>query len=133
MNINDVFNVDLTGCFTSSEIITNVSLALELPNAKEKKINLSIRDVQAYDPEPKPVELDEEGNPIVPEKKERPRKKDRADRPNKGEKRAKKDGEEEIVADKASSMGTSIGDILAAKLQPAIEVETVSDNAETNE
>lgn len=42
---NSVFNVDLTGCFTSSEIITNVSLALELPNAKEKKINLKFNDM----------------------------------------------------------------------------------------
>lgn len=48
-------------------------------NIPEKKINLSIRDVQAYDPEPKPVELDEEGNPILPEREgqtsqERPRR-----------------------------------------------------------
>lgn len=42
---NSVFNVDLTGCFTSSEIITNVSLALELPNARQKKINLKFNDM----------------------------------------------------------------------------------------
>ena len=65
-------------------------------------------------------------------KKERPRKKDRGERPAK-EKRVKKDAEDEIVADKAASMGTSIGDILAAKLQPAIEVNADSAESETNE
>ncbi len=133
VHISQISNQRISSAADCLKIGQKVMAKIIDTNIEEKKINLSIRDVQAYDPEPKPVELDEEGNPIVPEKKERPRKKDRADRPNKGEKRAKKDGEEEIVADKASSMGTSIGDILAAKLQPAIEVETVSDNAETNE
>lgn len=99
-------------------------------NIEARRINLSIRDVQAYDPEPKPVELDEAGNPIVKEKKERPRKKDRGERSEKGERRVKNDAEPEIIADKESSMGTSIGDILAAKLQPAIEVNSDTESEE---
>lgn len=45
MYTNDMFTIDLTGCFTSSEIITNVSLALELPNARDKRINLKFREM----------------------------------------------------------------------------------------
>ncbi|MBQ3102562.1 hypothetical protein IJC60_06125 [bacterium] len=45
MYTNDMFTIDLTGCFTSSEIITNVSLALELPNARDKRINLKFKEM----------------------------------------------------------------------------------------
>lgn len=84
-------------------------------NIPEKRINLSIRDVQAYDPEPKPVELDEEGNPV--EKKfDRPRKKDRNDRQQRPRKEKPQEDVETFVQEVTSS-GTSIGDILAAKMQ----------------
>lgn len=100
-------------------------------NIAEKKINLSIRDVQEYNPEPKPVEYDENGNPIVPEKKERPRRKPRVEnaegengeapvkeRKPRAEKKARKENKEEtVVADVESSIGTSLGDLLAAQLQ----------------
>lgn len=132
VHISQISNQRISSAADCLKIGQKVMAKIIDTNIAEKKINLSIRDVQAYDPEPKPVELDEEGNPIVPEKKERPRKKDRGERPAK-EKRVKKDAEDEIVADKASSMGTSIGDILAAKLQPAIEVNADSVESETNE
>ena len=132
VHISQISNQRISSAADCLKIGQKVMAKIIDTNIAEKKINLSIRDVQAYDPEPKPVELDEEGNPIVPEKKERPRKKDRGERPAK-EKRVKKDAEDEIVADKASSMGTSIGDILAAKLQPAIEVNADSEESETNE
>lgn len=100
-------------------------------NIEEKKINLSIRDVQEYNPEPKPVEYDEDGNPIVPEKKERPRRKPRTEnaegengeapvreRKPRGERKPRKENKEEtVVADVESSIGTSLGDLLAAQLQ----------------
>ena len=88
-------------------------------NIPEKKINLSIREVQAYDPEPKPEELDENGNPIVRERKERKHK----DKGPKGEKKNRHSEDNEIHGDKVpASMGTSIGDILASKLQGMPEV-----------
>ncbi len=104
-------------------------------NIAEKKINLSIRDVQEYNPEPKPVEYDEDGNPIVPEKKERPRRKPRAEaqegengeapvreRKPRGERKPRRENKEEtVIADVESSIGTSLGDLLAAQLQ---DVET---------
>ncbi len=133
VHISQISNQRISSAADCLKIGQKVMAKIIDTNIAEKKINLSIRDVQAYDPEPKPVELDEEGNPIVPEKKERPRKKDRGERPAKSEKRAKKDAENEIVADTAVSMGTSIGDILAAKLQPTIEVNTDSEESETNE
>lgn len=131
VHISQISNQRISSAADCLKIGQKVMAKIIDTNIAEKKINLSIRDVQAYDPEPKPVELDEEGNPIVPEKKERPRKKDRGERPAK-EKRVKKDAEDEIIADKAAPMGTSIGDILAAKLQPAIEVNTDSEESETN-
>ena len=133
VHISQISNQRISSAADCLKIGQKVMAKIIDTNIAEKKINLSIRDVQAYDPEPKPVELDEEGNPIVPEKKERPRKKDRGERPAKSEKRAKKDAENEIVADAEVSMGTSIGDILAAKLQPTIEVNTDSEESETNE
>ena len=133
VHISQISNQRISSAADCLKIGQKVMAKIIDTNIAEKKINLSIRDVQAYDPEPKPVELDEEGNPIVPEKKERPRKKDRGERPAKSEKRVKKDAENEIVADAAVSMGTSIGDILAAKLQPTIEVNTDSEESETNE
>jgi len=88
-------------------------------NIPEKKINLSIREVQAYDPEPKPEELDENGNPIVRERKERKHK----DKGAKGERKNRRTEDNEIHGDKVpASMGTSIGDILASKLQGMPEV-----------
>ena len=125
VHISQISNQRISSAADCLKIGQKVMAKIIDTNIPEKKINLSIRDVQAYDPEPKPVELDEDGNPILPERKERPRKKDRGDRPAKGEKRARKDSEEEVIADQASSMGTSIGDILASKLQPAIEVNAV--------
>ena len=132
VHISQISNQRISSAADCLKIGQKVMAKIIDTNIAEKKINLSIRDVQAYDPEPKPVELDEDGNPIVPEKKERPRKKDRGERPAK-EKRVKKDAEDEVIADKAAPMGTSIGDILAAKLQPAIEVNTDSEESETNE
>ena len=132
VHISQISNQRISSAADCLKIGQKVMAKIIDTNIAEKKINLSIRDVQAYDPEPKPVELDEDGNPIVPEKKERPRKKDRGERPAK-EKRVKKDAEDEVIADKAAPMGTSIGDILAAKLQPAIEVNADSEESETNE
>ena len=126
VHISQISNQRISSAADCLKIGQKVMAKIIDTNIPEKKINLSIRDVQAYDPEPKPVELDEEGNPILPERKDRPRKKDRGDRPAKGDKqRTRKDAEETYVADQASSMGTSIGDILASKLQPAIEVNAV--------
>ena len=133
VHISQISNQRISSAADCLKIGQKVMAKIIDTNIPEKKINLSIRDVQAYDPEPKPVELDEDGNPILPERKERPRKKDRGDRPAKGEKRARKDSEEEVIADQASSMGTSIGDILASKLQPAIEVNAVLETDTTEE
>lgn len=43
-NNNDVFVIDLTGCMGTEEIINSISLALEIPNAANKKINLKFKD-----------------------------------------------------------------------------------------
>lgn len=113
VHISQISNQRIASAADCLKIGQKVMAKIIDTNIPEKKINLSIRDVQAYDPEPKPEELDENGNPIVPEKKERKHK----DRPAKGEKKAKK-AEDEVVIDNApASMGTSIGDILASKLQ----------------
>lgn len=96
-------------------------------NIPEKRINLSIRDVQAYDPEPKPVELDEEGNPIE-KKSEKPRKKDRTDKQPRARKEKTQDESETFVQEVAPS-GTSIGDILAAKMQNVTMPEEVAEES----
>lgn len=41
---SDVFVIDLTGCVGSGEIINSISLALEIPSAGGKKINLKFKD-----------------------------------------------------------------------------------------
>ena len=69
--------------------------------------------------ERKPEELDENGNPIVRERKERKHK----DKGPRGEKKSRHSEDNEIHGDKVpASMGTSIGDILASKLQGMPEV-----------
>ncbi len=125
VHISQISNQRISSAADCLKIGQKVMAKIIDTNIAEKKINLSIRDVQAYDPEPKPVELDEDGNPIVPERKERPRRKERGERPARGEKRSRRDAEDDFIPDQASSMGTSIGDILASKLQPAIEVNAV--------
>lgn len=129
VHISQISNQRIASAADCLKIGQKVMAKIIDTNIAEKKINLSIRDVQAYDPEPKPEELDENGNPIVHEKKERPRKKDRGERPAKGEKRVRKDSDEDFVPEKVSSMETSIGDILAAKLQPALEVDAAAEEA----
>ncbi len=113
VHISQISNQRITKAEDCLKIGQKVMAKIIETNIPEKKINLSIREVQAYDPEPKPEELDENGNPIVREKKERRRKDNKAP---KGERKGKKD-DEEIHGDTApASMGTSIGDILASKL-----------------
>ncbi|MBR6934422.1 MAG: bifunctional 4-hydroxy-3-methylbut-2-enyl diphosphate reductase/30S ribosomal protein S1 [Clostridia bacterium] len=113
VHISQISNQRITKAEDCLKIGQKVMAKIIETNIPEKKINLSIREVQAYDPEPKPEELDENGNPIVREKKERRRKDNKAP---KGEKKGKKD-DDEIHGDTApASMGTSIGDILASKL-----------------
>ncbi len=41
---NDVFVIDLTGCVSAGEIINNISVALEIPGASNKTINLKFKD-----------------------------------------------------------------------------------------
>ncbi|MBP5781368.1 MAG: S1 RNA-binding domain-containing protein, partial [Clostridia bacterium] len=113
VHISQISNQRITKAEDCLKIGQKVMAKIIETNIPEKKINLSIREVQAYDPEPKPEELDENGNPIVREKKERRRKDNKAP---KGEKKGKKE-DDEIHGDTApASMGTSIGDILASKL-----------------
>lgn len=42
---NDLFVIDLSGCNNTGEIITSVSAAFEVPEAKERKIGLKLNDV----------------------------------------------------------------------------------------
>ena len=117
VHISQISNQRISSAADCLKIGQKVMAKIIDTNIAEKKINLSIRDVQAYDPEPKPVELDENGEPIVPEKKERKKGKS-----VKGEKKAKKDENEVVINNEPASMGTSIGDILASKLQAVPEV-----------
>lgn len=117
VHISQISNQRISSAADCLKIGQKVMAKIIDTNIAEKKINLSIRDVQAYDPEPKPVELDENGEPIVPEKKERKKGKS-----VKGEKKAKKDEDEVVINNEPASMGTSIGDILASKLQAVPEV-----------
>lgn len=41
---NEVFVIDLTGCSSTGEIINSISLALEIPGASNKQINLKFKD-----------------------------------------------------------------------------------------
>ena len=111
VHISQISNQRITKAEDCLKIGQKVMAKIIETNIPEKKINLSIREVQAYDPEPKPEELDENGNPIVHEKRERRRK----DKGPKGEKKPRRNDEEEIHGDAPTSMGTSIGDILASK------------------
>ncbi|MBR5280998.1 MAG: bifunctional 4-hydroxy-3-methylbut-2-enyl diphosphate reductase/30S ribosomal protein S1 [Clostridia bacterium] len=117
VHISQISNQRISSAADCLKIGQKVMAKIIDTNIAEKKINLSIRDVQAYDPEPKPLELDENGEPIVPEKKERKKGKS-----VKGEKKAKKDEDEVVINNEPASMGTSIGDILASKLQAVPEV-----------
>jgi 4-hydroxy-3-methylbut-2-enyl diphosphate reductase len=128
VHISQISNQRITKAEDCLKIGQKVMAKIIETNIPEKKINLSIREVQAYDPEPKPEELDEDGNPIVREKKERRRK----DKGPKGERRPRKD-EDEIHGDTVpASMGTSIGDILASKLGGSVAdvLNANTDNAE---
>ena len=42
---NDLFVIDLSGCNNTGEIITSVSTAFEVPEAKERKIGLKLNDI----------------------------------------------------------------------------------------
>ena len=42
---NDLFVIDLSGCNNTGEIITSVSAAFEVPEAKERKIGLKLNDI----------------------------------------------------------------------------------------
>ncbi|MBR5500152.1 MAG: bifunctional 4-hydroxy-3-methylbut-2-enyl diphosphate reductase/30S ribosomal protein S1, partial [Clostridia bacterium] len=103
VHISQISNQRISSAADCLKIGQKVMAKIIDTNIAEKKINLSIRDVQAYDPEPKPVELDENGEPIVPEKKERKKGKG-----VKGEKKAKKDEDEVVINNEPASMGTSI-------------------------
>ncbi|MBO4325828.1 MAG: 4-hydroxy-3-methylbut-2-enyl diphosphate reductase [Clostridia bacterium] len=114
VHISQISNQRITKAEDCLKIGQKVMAKIIETNIPEKKINLSIREVQAYDPEPKPEELDENGNPVVREKKERRRKDNKAP---KGERKGRKSDDDEIHGDAApATMGTSIGDILASKL-----------------
>lgn len=126
VHISQISNQRISSAADCLKIGQKVMAKIIDTNIAEKKINLSIRDVQAYDPEPKPVELDENGEPIVPEKKERKKGKG-----VKGDKKSKKDLEDDVVINnEPASMGTSIGDILASKLQAVPEVSEETEAAE---
>jgi len=82
----------------------------------EKKLSLGIKEVQAYDPAPKAEELDENGNPIVKEKKERAPRKERAPKAEGEVKerkpRAPKAPKEEEFHDNITPSGTSMADLV---------------------
>ena len=42
---NDLFVIDLSSCNNTGEIITSVSSAFEVPEAKERKIGLKLNDI----------------------------------------------------------------------------------------
>lgn len=44
-NGSDVFVIDLTGCSGTSEIINSISVALEIPGATNKRINLKLKNM----------------------------------------------------------------------------------------
>lgn len=44
--MSDNFVIDLTGCKTAGEIISNISIALELPEVMNKNITLNLKDFQ---------------------------------------------------------------------------------------
>ena len=126
VHISQISNQRITKAEDCLKIGQKVMAKIIETNIPEKKINLSIREVQAYDPEPKPEELDENGNPIVHEKRERRRK----DKGPKGEKKPRRNDEEEIHGDAPTSMGTSIGDILASKFG---SIDLSVDNTDASE
>lgn len=88
-------------------------------DVEKRKLNLSIKAVQPYDPEPAPEELDADGNPIVKEKKPFKRNKkaegeEGADAPKAERKpRAPKKPKEEEFHDDIVSSSASIGDLVA--------------------
>ncbi|MBP1588249.1 MAG: 4-hydroxy-3-methylbut-2-enyl diphosphate reductase [Clostridia bacterium] len=99
------------------QVVKAQVLAVDVEN---KKLSLGIKEVMAYDPPEKPEELDENGNPIVKEKKDRPRK-ERAAR-NSGEgadgekferkPRAPRKPKEEEFHDDITPSATSIADLI---------------------
>lgn len=92
-------------------------------NIPEKRINLSIRDVQPFDPEPKQDENEEE-KPSVPKADRKPRKKVRKTKPaetsNNGVEYAKStnlNDNNRLASTDVTPSTTTIGDILASKMQ----------------
>jgi len=109
VHISQISNRRISSAADCLKIGQKVMAKIIETNIPEHHINLSIRDVQAYDPEPKPDELDEEGNPIVKEKK--PRK----SAEKKAPKKAKEPAEEKFEDDTVSS-DSSIADIIGGAL-----------------
>lgn len=107
VHISQISNRRISSAADCLKIGQKVMAKIIETNIPEHHINLSIRDVQAYDPEPKPEELDEEGNPIVKEKKERTRKNTERKAPKKA-----KEPEEEKFEDDTVSSASSIADII---------------------
>ncbi|MBR5059261.1 MAG: 4-hydroxy-3-methylbut-2-enyl diphosphate reductase [Clostridia bacterium] len=99
------------------QVVKAQVLSVDIEN---KKLSLGIKEVMAYDPPEKPEELDEDGNPIVKEKKERPRKERPArasDEGAGGEKterkpRAPRKPKEEEFHDDITPSTTSIADLI---------------------
>lgn len=125
VHISQISNQRITSASECLKLGQKVMAKIIDTNIPEKRINLSIRDVQAYDPEPKPIPVDEEGNPIVPEKREK-RRKDRNERRNRKENAVQ---EESYIDNDITTSSTTIGDILASRLQAVPEMNPVEESS----
>lgn len=98
-------------CLSEGQQVQAKVLAIDNEN---KKLKLSIKAVQPYDPEPTPDELDENGNVIVKEEKPRRAPRKNADAQKSERKpRAPKKEQEEVFTDTHVSSAATIGDMIS--------------------
>ena len=121
VHISHISNRRITSAEECLEIGQQVQAKVLSIDVENRKLSLGIKEVQPYDPPYKPEELDEDGNPIVKEKKERAPRKERAPKPAaengdaaKAERkpRAPRKPKEEEFHDDITPSGTSIADLI---------------------
>lgn len=94
-------------------------------NIAEKRINLSIRDVMPYDPEPKPGEEEtQEPKPQQPQKKNRKKSKKVVNNTVNNVETTSDSGDSRLVSSDDASGTTTIGELLASKMQELTGVQT---------
>lgn len=121
VHISHISNRRISSAEECLEIGQHVQAKVLSIDVENRKLSLGIKEVQPYDPPYKPEELDEDGNPIVKEKKERAPRKERAPKPAaengetaKAERKPRppKKPREEEFHDDITPSGTSIADLI---------------------